>query len=411
MKPNLTIRLSVLVSLILVMALPENVYSQSFEQARNFAFNGERAKAREICRALLSNGFDSDAALLLGRTYAWDGNYDSARVVFNEVLLKNPQNMEVLDAFSDVEYWSGNYVEAIGYCNRSLEKNPANEAMILKKAKILHSGEKYAEAVKTLDDFNSAFPGRAEIMRKLQEYRPDVLKNTVQLSYTYDSFDKDFHRDPWQIAALSYGRKTRFGSLIFRTNLAKRYGNSGFQYEVDAYPKISENNYGYLNYGFSKCPVFPKNRFGFEWYHNFPASFEGSAGMRILFFGGSSVNIYTATIGKYAGSYWASLRTFVTPSSSGTSVSGLLQVRRYFSDPEDYIGLRLGYGVSPDDNRNLIDSGQKLSLKTRSIRLEYNHIINHIWIIKTGAVWGNEELQQKNYSGYYTFDISISRLF
>jgi YaiO family outer membrane protein len=133
--------------------------------------------------------------------------------------------------------------------------------------------------------------------------------------------------------------------------------------------------------------------------------------MRFLFFGGSNVNIYTATNGKYAGSYWASLRAFVTPGNGGTSASGLLEVRRYFSDPEDYVGLRLGYGISPDDNRNLINSGQNLKLKTRSIKIEYNHIFNHIWIFKAGAVWGSEELEHDNYAGYYTFDIGISRLF
>ena len=88
-------------------------------------------------------------------------------------------------------------------------------------------------------------------------------------------------------------------------------------------------------------------------------------------------------------------------------------MRRYFSDPENYIGLRLGYGVSPDDNRNLVDLDLKsrLTLNTRSVRLEYNHLFNRVWILNTGAIWGNEERQSGAFSGYYTFDISLSRLF
>ncbi len=402
-----------LMTIILLTGLSNSVFSQTFDEARKLAFSGERVKARQICRTILSQGFNSDVALLLGRTYAWDGQYDSTRVILNEVLSRNPDNMEALDAFADVEYWSENYDKAVEYCDLALKKQPSSEAFTVKKARILHSNEKYEEAVSTLHDFIQLYPGQAEALKKLQEYRPDVMKNKLRLSYTIDNFDKDFNRDPWQITAFSYGRKTKLGTVIARVNYAKRFGYTGFQYEMDAYPKISENNYGYLNYGFSQNSIFPKNRLGAEWYHNFPKSFEGSIGMRILYFSNSNVDIYTATIGKYTGNYWISLRSFVTPGTDGTSVSGLLQVRRYFSDPENYLGLRLGYGVSPDDNQNLIDinSKSRLTLKTRSFRLEYNHIFSRVWILNTGGTWGNEELLSGKYSSYYTLDISISRLF
>ena len=406
-KPFLVLVILVLNGLFL------NVSAQSYDEARNLAFNGNRAKARQLCRAILAKGFDSDVALLLGRTYAWDGKYDSTRIVLNEVLSRNPNNMDALDAFVDVEYWSENYDKAIEYCDLALKKAPYSEDFLLKKARILHSNEKYKEAVATLEDFIRKYPGQADVLKKLQEYRPDVMKNKLKISYTLDIFDKDFNRDPWQLTAFSYGRKTKLGSVIARVNMAQRFGDTGFQYELDAYPKISENNYLYLNYGFSKSSVFPENRFGVELYHNFPKSFEGSIGMRQLYFSSSNVSIFTVTLGKYVSNYWISLRSYVTPGSDGTSVSGQLQARRYFSDPENYIGLRLGYGVSPDDNQNLVDinSKSRLTLKTRSIRMEYNHIISRIWILNGGATWGNEELIQGSYSGYYSFDISIARLF
>lgn len=411
MRQKLIIRTNLLLAFLLLAGLFSDIAAQTFEEAQNYAFNGERAKARSICREILSKGFNSDVALLMGRTFTWDGKYDSARVVFNEVLIYKPDNMEVLSAFADVEYWSENYSKAIEYCDLALQKDSIAEEFVLKKAKILISDEKFEEAVVTLEDFLHKNPGYAEIMIKLKEYRLDLLKNSIKISYTIDSFDKDFNRDPWQISAISFGRKTKFGSVIARVNYVKRFGETGFQYEMDAYPKLGENSYGYLNYGFSKNSIFPKNRMGLEWYHNFPKAYEGSIGMRMLYFGSSNVDIYTATIGKYVGNYWISLRSFVTPGTDGTSVSGLLQMRRYFSDPENYYGLRLGYGVSPDDNRNLIDSSQRLTLNTRSLRMEFNHIFNHIWILNVGGVWGNEERIPGAYSGYYTFDFSISRFF
>lgn len=388
-----------------------NVQAQSFDEARKLALGGERGKAREICQVLLSKGFDSDVALLLGRTYAWDAKYDSARIVFDRIRTQAPDNTEVLGALSDVEFWSGNYGKAAEYCDLALAKTPGDVEFILKKARVLFAGARQKEAVTTLEEYIRQYPGHPEAMKKLQEYRLDVLKNSLQLTYTYDYFTTSFNRDPWQIASLTYGRKTRAGTVLVRANLAERYGKQGFQFEAEAYPKFNEKNYAYLNYGFSSSEVFPRNRLGLEWYHNFPASFEGSVGIRTLFFGGSDVMVYTATVGKYAGNYWFSLRSFITPSDNGTSVSEMLQIRRYFSDPENYLGLRLGYGISPDDNRNLIDKGQKLSLKTRSVKLEYNHLFARRWILKTGAVWGKEEFLPKDFDDYFTLDLSLQYLF
>ena len=417
LKSNIRIklfpRLFLLAAVLLLNGVWLSVSAQSYEEARSLALSGERAKARQLCKAILAQGFNSDVALLLGRTYAWDGMYDSTRVILNQVLERNAGNMEARDTFANVEYWSGNYDKAVEYCDLALKKNPGNEDFMLKKARIQHSSEKYEEAVRTLEELVAKNGSNAEALKKLQEFRLDVMKNRIRLNYTIDQFDKSFNRDPWQVIALSYGRKTKLGSVIARVNMAKRFGNTGLQYEIDAYPKISENNYGYLNYGFSQSSVFPENRIGAEWYHNFPKSFEGSVGIRTLFFSSSDVTIYTATFGKYISNYWISLRSFVTPGSDGTSVSGFLLMRRYFSDPENYIGLRLGYGVSPDENQNLVnpDASSRLKLKTRSVRLEFNHIINRVWIINAAAVWGSEELNSGNYSGYYTFDISITRLF
>ena len=410
-RHKLSIQPFLVLAILILNGLFCNLSAQSYEEARNLALNGNRAKARQLCKTILAQGFNSDVALLLGRTYAWDGKYDSTRLILNEVLARNPDSMEALDAFADVEYWSENYAKAVEYCDLALKKDSANEDFLFKKARILHSSDKYGDAVTTLEALIQMNPTNAEALKKLQEYRLDVMKNRIKLNYTIDHFDKSFNRDPWQVVALSYGRKTKLGSVIARVNMAKRFGDTGFQYEIDAYPKISENNYGYLNYGFSQSSVFPDHRFGAEIFHSFPKAFEGSLGMRTLFFGSSDVTIYTGSVGKYISNYWISLRSYLTPGTTGTSVSGQLQMRRYFSDPENYIGLRLGYGVSPDDNRNLIDSSQKLTLKTRSVRMEFNHIINHVWIINPAAAWGSEELQSGSFSGYYTFDISITRLF
>jgi YaiO family outer membrane protein len=402
-----------LLIILIICGVTGKSMAQTYEEARNLAVSGERAKARQICKAILQKEFNPDAALLLARTYAWDGLADSTRLILNDVLKRLPGHFEALDAYADVEYWSGNYATAIDYCNQALEKEPRAEAILLKKAKILHSDRQFQEAVTTLEMLIRLNPAHSEAMQKLVEFRPDVLKNTIRVNYVLDYFDQAFNRKPWQLGSLSYGRKTSAGTFIARANLASRYTRSGFQGEIDAFPRINANNYGYLNYGFSQSTVFPKHRVGAEWYHNFPKSFEASAGARLLYFNKTPVDIYTVTVGKYLGNYWLSARAFITPDTTVTAVSGQLQMRRYFADPESYLGIRLGYGVSPDDNRNLVDSelASRLNLKTRSVRVEFNHRIKQVWIFNIAAVWGNEQLQTREYSGFYTFDISMSRLF
>jgi len=384
---------------------------QTYQEAKDLAFNGEREKAREMCRKIIAREFDADVAVLMARTYAWDGKYDSTRVLIATVLAKYPSHWDALDAISDVEYWDEKYGEAIKYCDIALVKDVKDEHFMFKKAKILNAMGSYNKAVDQLEALLKIYPKNSEARNKLSSIRIDERKNRFRLAYTYDYFEKNSGRDPWQLLAVSYGRKTGIGTFIGRINWAQRYGTQGFQYEMDAYPSISEGNYAYLNLGFSNLSIFPKTRAGAEWYHNFPKAYEGSLGMRALYFSSSTTYMFTGTVGKYIGNYWFSLRSYVTPSSTGTSVSGSIQTRRYFEDPEDYIGLRLGYGISPDDRSYGDGTSTYLTLKSQSVRVEYNHLFNKVWTTNVGLSLINEEFPGIGYVLNYSFDLGIGRFF
>ncbi|MCL6101783.1 MAG: YaiO family outer membrane beta-barrel protein [Bacteroidetes bacterium] len=401
-----------MVALLFTLMFSGNIsQAQTYQEAKDLAFKGEYGKSREMCRKILANDFDPDVAVLMARTYAWDSKYDSARVTLAEVLKREPTNRDALDAISDVQYWDNKYGDAIRYCDIALAKNAKDEHFMLKKAKILNAMADYKQSTGLLEALLQINPANAEARKKLLEIRIDQMKNRVRLTYTYDLFEKKSNKDPWQLAALSYGRKTSIGAIYGRINWADRFGSKGFQYEMDAYPHLSENNYLYLNAGYSNLSIFPKVRSGAEWYHSFPKAFEGSLGMRALFFTNSNTYMITGTVGKYVGNYWISLRSFVTPSSTGTSVSGSIQARRYFADPEDYIGLRLGYGVSPDDRRYGDVNSSYLKLKSQSARVEYNHLFNKIWTTNIGFSLAHEEFAAMGYVLNYTFDVGITRFF
>lgn len=386
--------IGLLLFLLLGVGFSVRVSAQTFEQARSLAFNGERAKARAVCRAILARDFDSDVATLMGRTYAWDGKYDSARIVLEQVLWHSPDNSDAHSALADIAYWNGNYAEALRYCDYILTKDPGNETIQLQKARILKSSGRNEAAAFFLKKLLESNPSNDEALRLLDKVRFELIKNKLTINYTYDYFTNTANnKDPWQLLYLQYARKTAIGTVIGRVNYANRFGGNALQLEADAYPKIGENNYLYVNYGFSNYSIFPRQRAGLEWNRSFPHAFEGSLGGRILHFEGSKrVILYTGSIGKYVGNYWFSLRPFVTPGEEGTSVSAYLTSRRYFSDPENYIGLRLGAGTSPDERRLLLfDQDQSARLKSLSARADYNHIFNGRWIVNAAVGFANEE--------------------
>lgn len=412
---NLTLNFKnhfIFVSLFALLVFTGNVVSaQNYDEAKELAYNGEREKAREMCRKLLADDFNSDVAVLMARLYAWDGKYDSSRVYTSKVLERFPEHWDAMDCLSDVQYWEEKYPEALKSCDIMLAKDPKDETFMFKKAKILNDMKEYDLAAAQLEALLKIYPSNAEARKKLEEIRLDQMKNRVRVAYTLDLFEKSANRDPWQLVALSYERKTSIGLVIARVNWAERYATNGLQYEMDVYPRINKNNYAYLNFGFSDVTIFPKYRGGAEWYHSWPESFEGSLGMRALFFSESSTYIYTGTLGKYLGKYWISFRTYLTPYSGGTTASAFLQARRYFADPENYFGLRLGYGASPDDRSFGGGNTSYLTLKSQSVRGEYNHIFKKVWTTNVACSVTNQEFPEVGYVMNYSFEFILGRYF
>jgi YaiO family outer membrane protein len=384
--------------------------AQTPEQATELVKLGKYSEARNVCFAILEKGYDPDVALIIGRTYSWEQNYDSARVVISEVLQKYPNYPDALEAIIDVEFLSGNYPKALEYCNLALQKNNSG-ALNLKKADILFASGKKSEAVKTLKNYMETNSEDKSATYKLQQFQRESKKNEIRYTYTVDFFDKDFNRDPWQIHSLQYKIETKAGAFIARVNYAKRFSVTGYQVELDAYPKLNANNYFYLNYGYSNSLVFPENRFGAEWFHSFSNKMEISAGMRMFFYESTNVDFYTLMLGKYVKNNLFSLRTFITPEQDFPSVTAIAEARHFFPNPQNYIGLKLGVGSSPDEIRNTVNAIQRLQVHSQWLRTEFSHLLSPSLLLGLNFTAGREELTSKKYSGYYSVESRLSFLF
>lgn len=178
----------------------------------------------------------------------------------------------------------------------------------------------------------------------------DALHNRPRMKIEYNPAVFN-NSDPWHSVQLEVSKKSPLlGSTIGRINWADRFGRSGMQLEVDAYPKLFPGSYLYLNGGFSPSSLFPLFRFGGEFFSSLRGGNELSAGFRYLYFTSSTVMLYTVSYGKYIGNYWISTRTFLTPRESGTSASLHLTGRRYFAVADEYLSATLGIGFAPRES-------------------------------------------------------------
>jgi len=331
--------------------------------------------------------------------------YDSARDVFNGIFAKDSSNYDAISAAFDLEYWSDNLQKALDYSNLGLEKFPKSEEFLLKKSRVLAGLKRYDDAFASIETLLTINNSNADAIIFAERLKEEARVNSITINYTYDKFNRTF--DPWQLASLSYSRRTPIGTAILRANFARRFGTSGRQYEVDMYPRFADGFYSYMNFGYSDVSIFPKTRYGFSLYYSLPMSFEIDGGFRLLKYS-SDTWIYTAALGKYYSNFWFSLRTYVTPQVQNASKSYSLIIRYYLSGAEDYLAVTGGTGISPEatsvDNNNYW-------LKSNKGGLEYQSRVTKAMIVNLSCGYSDEEQSAGRFITDITAEISLKFLF
>ncbi len=335
---------------------PEPSRTEMFEAAREAAWAGQRDHAQEICLRILERyPDDHDTRILLGRIHAWEKRFDEARRELNAVLTANPLHLDARLALIDAELWDGRSDEALRLCDEGLEQYP-DEAELLDR------------------------------QRKVRHLQADRTKNQLSVWYRYEDFDQDL--DPWHETGLQFAHKMGWGDLIGRVTHVKRFDDSGQQFEVDAYPKLPNRFYFYLNAGYSGSELFPEYRYGAELYKNFNGGWEASAGLFRMHFENSTATLYTGSLGKYWKSWWFSLRPTLSDWESDDSLSWRVSSRRYFGDPEDYVGFSVGGG---DRLEQSFFTGVENQLNSGRFQLEAQRRITDRWIAQASAGMNEQE--------------------
>lgn len=400
-------------TIILITLLALNCFSQgnelSYEKVKQLAKEKKYDQAEQLCKEILAKTDDGDVRFFLGLIYSWNGRYDEARNEFKKLEQTRPNSLELTSAQYNVEYWSGDYSAAITILDKSIAKNPNELDLQIKKAKMLNNLGKRKEASVTIEQVLKINPASLEARQVYAQIKNSNTQNTISTNFTYDFFSDS--TDPWYFSYLQYSRKTRIGTVIGRVNYANRFKSDGFQIEADSYLSFWKRGYTYANIGFSGSSIFPDFRCGFEYYHNLPHSFEASLGFRYMKFSSSDVLLYTGTVGKYYKSYWFSIRPQFRFRNGDVSYSFKLASRRYFSDPETYIGLEANFGTAPDFDHQNIDYSYLERLKSWGVKAVYSQRLGQLWVISGKLGFDRNEIIKYSYRNQYTLDVTIAKSF
>ena len=381
-----------------------------FTQARNIP--KEKANYPKIINTLklaLAKSPDyADIRLFLGRVYTWNDNLDSARYQFNQVLSKEPNNIEAYSAIFDVEYWNENYRRALDHANQGLLYDPNSSELLIKKAKALNALKDSRQALAVLRSYNKQNPGQDTVKTYYQMLRSENAKNLIDLSYEYVYFDKRFD-DPWHYTSLDYTRNTGLGSITGRLMYSNRFREDGLQGEIEAYPSISKGIYAYVGAGYSQSDIFPRFRAGVSLYYTLPKSFDAETGFRYLDFNPSKTYIYVLALGKYTGNFYFNLKSYLSPDVDIFSHSYTFSARYYFSDRYNFIGAQIGAGISPDDRaRNIMGEG---NLSTYKFGVNYSRDLIKNFTIATSGLWFYEEYRTGLWGNQIGIGVSLIKRF
>ncbi|MNK22825.1 Beta-barrel assembly-enhancing protease [compost metagenome] len=381
-----------------------------FTQARNIP--KEKANYPKIISTLklaLEKSPDyADIRLFLGRVYTWNDNLDSARFQFNQVIAKEPKNIEAYSAIFDTEYWNDNYSRALDHANQGLLYDPNSSELLIKKAKALNALKDNRQALAVLKSFTKENPTQDTVKSYYNMLRKQSAKNLIDLSYEYVYFDKRFD-DPWHYTSIDYTRNTSLGSITGRLMYSNRFKTNGLQGEIEAYPSISKGIYAYVGAGYSQSDIFPRFRAGLSLYYSLPKSFDAETGIRYLNFDPSQTYIFVLAVGKYTGNFYFNFKSYISPDVDLFSHSYTLSARYYFSDRYNFIGVQIGTGISADDRlRNIEGVG---NLHTYKAGINYSRDLFKNFTVAASGLWFYEQYRTEEWGNQIGLGISLIKRF
>lgn len=258
---------------------------------------------------------------------------------------------------------------------------------VIKAQLLLNSGQKKEARSIAMEALST--PGASGEQRyAFQIILNHSVTDEIGLIYQVINFSDAYPRQgSWHGIIAEYQHNFSRTAVIGRVNYSDRSYDEGVLYELEAYPVFNDRWYAYTNIGFSDGSIFPDFRSSVSFYHNFAKVFEGEVGGRSLHFSGSDYVTGILGLSMYEGKFLFNARTFLGPRRQGQLVRNYqANVRYYFSHADNYLSLRLGSGISPDERAMFSQVQEKPTLEAYYLNLGIRHIFwnRHIFQLEAG---------------------------
>lgn len=287
-----------------------------------------------------------DYAIYLARLYFWSEKFDLAQNQLLNIIEKTPSNEEVFSLLVKIELAAKKSSDLLIHSVKGITLFPnKKEYYSFYKAQALEQLGKDKEALLILNSIKNT----SDFYIDAQYIKNQLLKkqkNIISVGYLNTNFGNSSF-SPWHFGIIEYMRKTEKNAFVGRVNYGVLFGLTGFQGEIEAYPKTGEKSYLYLNAGLSDGKsVFPIVRLGTEFYKNFN-NYSTSLGARYLHFNQSQVTMFTGHLGRNFNSFNISYRPYLLALSNNWFSSHILNFRKTFEEKEAFVQLDLQYGAVP----------------------------------------------------------------
>lgn len=277
--------------------------------------------------------------------------------------------------------------EALAYVQKLERIYPEDLSLQVEKANLLLKSGKPYEARALADALFSRNISN-EDRYLLRQILNQTISNEVGITYQYINFSEDYSRnESWN--SLSAELQHNFGrtAVIGRANFSDRGYDSGTLYELEAYPVLNDRLYTFLNFGFSSGEVFPDYRASASLFYNFARILEAEIGGRMLFYEDS--NFFSGIVGLsgYTGKFYLNVRSFIGPERMDQLVQNYqFNLRFYFLNVDNYLFLRLGSGISPDETAlfSRIQQNPTLDAAYANVGIQKSLGVHHIFQLSAG---------------------------
>jgi len=180
-----------------------------------------------------------------------------------------------------------------------------------------------------------------------------LSKNQIGINHETLSFLKEYPtQKTWNTTSIEYLHYFGLSAATARITYSDRVAKEGVLYEIESYPVLSKKWYAYVNFSVSsKSDFFQNYGSKVSLYHTLNKGIEIEAGFRYLKFDEDSFFTSIGGLSIYKGNYYINFRAFIGPKSEDKFIQNYqLNTRYYLKNAEDYVFIKLGTGIAPDQS-------------------------------------------------------------